>query len=82
LPLTVELSVLNPGTCAHHLNIAGNDTSRIPQVVAMAYCAVAHIGDDSTLAWVCGGKPPFGAITSSFQMRNAPQPVSVCAGEK
>jgi hypothetical protein len=36
----------------------------------------------SVLAWMCGGKPLFGAISSSFQMRSAPQPESASVGEK
>ena len=44
--IKIELSLPNTGACAHHLNVAGNDATRAPDVVAMTHGAVADISDD------------------------------------
>jgi hypothetical protein len=38
--------MLDTGTCAHHLHVAGDNAARISQVVTMAQYAVAHKGND------------------------------------
>jgi hypothetical protein len=38
--------MLDAGTCADHLNIAGSDASLIPLAVAMTHRTVADISDD------------------------------------
>ena len=44
--LKIELGVPNAGTCAHHLNVAGNNTTGVPQAVAMGHCTFADVSDD------------------------------------
>jgi len=44
--LKIEFGVPNAGTCAHHLNVAGNNTSGVPQAVAMGHCTFADISND------------------------------------
>jgi hypothetical protein len=38
--LKIELGVPNAGTCAHHPNVAGNNTTGVPQAVAMGHCTL------------------------------------------
>ena len=38
--LEIELGVPNAGTCAHHPNVAGNNTTGVPQAVAMGHCTL------------------------------------------
>ena len=44
--LKIELGVPNAGTCAHHPNVAGNNTTGVPQAVAMGHCTFADVSDD------------------------------------
>jgi hypothetical protein len=44
--LKIEFGVPNAGTCAHHLNVAGNNTSGVPQAIAMGHCTFADISND------------------------------------
>jgi hypothetical protein len=80
--LKIEFGVPNAGTCAHHLNVAGNNTSGVPQAVAMGHCTFADISNDFRVRLSMWGKPLFGAISSSFQKRSGPHPEFASAGEK
>ena len=80
--LKIELGVPNAGTCAHHPNVAGNNTSGVPQAVAMGHCTFADISNDFRVRVSLWGKPLFGAISSSFQKRSGPRPEFASAGEK
>jgi hypothetical protein len=78
--LKIEFGVPNAGTCAHHLNVAGNNTTGVPQAVAIGHCTFADASDDFRVRVSMWGET---AVRRDFIIVPCgPHPEFASAGEK
>ena len=80
--LQIGFGVPNTSASAHHLNVAGDDASLIPQAVAMAHRTVADIGDDFHIGVGMRRETAVRRDLVVVPDAQRPPPDAACAGEK